>query len=352
MLNSSSLTALKNNLPPTIAVRGEFVRIIDQTLLPHKLRYVTLKTSADAISAIKTMQIRGAQAIGACGAAGVYLAARAGRRLNAEKSYQHLLKAAKELVKARPTAANLAAAVHYMLSDLPFIPGKELAVLMRQRFEDFLAEAVSKNIRLGKFGASLIKSGARIMTHCNAGSLSGVWLGTATAPLYAAQAQKKKISVLVDETRPWLQGDRLTAWELEKAKIPYQIGIDAACGYILAHGLADMVIVGADRIAKNGDTANKIGTYPLALMAKRHHVPFYVAAVSDTIDKDSPTGASIPIEERQGGEIVKDIVYRGQEVAPRGAKAFNPVFDVTPAELITGFITEKGIFKAGEIKNA
>jgi methylthioribose-1-phosphate isomerase len=342
MLNSSKLTALRNKLPLTIELSGEFVRLIDQTLLPARLRSITLKTSAAAIKAIRTMQIRGAQAIGACGAAGVYLAARKGERLDI---------AAKQIIKARPTAVNLAHAVKYMLADLPVGEKKQVTEILRQRLENFLNLAIEKNSKIGEFGAKLIKTGDRIMTHCNAGSLSAVWLGTATAPMYAASLQGKKITILVDETRPWLQGSRLTAWELAKAGLSYQIQIDAACGYILSHGLADMVIVGADRIARNGDTANKIGTYPLALMAKRHKVPFYVAAVTDTIDKDCPNGKAIPIEERDGAEVLTDIVYRGAKVAPAAAKAFNPVFDVTPAELITGIITEQGIFKPKEIKN-
>jgi methylthioribose-1-phosphate isomerase len=189
-----------------------------------------------------------------------------------------------------------------------------------------------------------------ILTHCNAGSLSAIWFGTATAPIFQAFIKGKDIKVRIDETRPWLQGARLTAWEMERVGIDYSINIDSAVGYLMSHGLVDMVIVGADHIASNGDTANKIGTYPLALMAYEWKIPFYVAAVSATIDFSLKTGAEIKIEERSGDEILRDIRYKYQPISPRRAKSFNPVFDVTPNKLITGIITEHGISRPHDLK--
>ncbi|PIT94443.1 S-methyl-5-thioribose-1-phosphate isomerase, partial [Candidatus Falkowbacteria bacterium CG10_big_fil_rev_8_21_14_0_10_39_9] len=201
-----------------------------------------------------------------------------------------------------------------------------------------------------EYGNQLIKSGMTILTHCNAGSLSAIWFGTATAPIFQAVLAGKDIKVRLDETRPWLQGSRLTAWEMDRAGIDYTVNIDSASGYLMSHGLVDMVIVGADRIAANGDVANKIGTYPLALMAREHGIPFYVAAVSATIDFTLKTGSGIKIEERSGNEILRDIRYKYEPIAPRSAKSFNPVFDMTQASLITGIITEYGIFKPGDLK--
>jgi len=244
----------------------------------------------------------------------------------------------------------LAWGVKTILSDLKISSVAKMKQDIRARYSNLLKSEVANNLKLGEYGDRLIKSGMTILTHCNAGSLSAIWYGTATAPIFEAFLKGKNIKVRVDETRAWLQGARLTAWEMDRAGIDYVVNIDSASGYLMSHGLVDMVIVGADRIAQNGDTANKIGTYPLALMAKEHGIPFYVAAVSATIDFSLKSGVEIKIEERSGDEILRDIRYKYEKIAPRGAKSFNPVFDVTPNRLITGIITEYGVTKPRELK--
>lgn len=346
-----NLKELKKNLPPSLEFRSGGVYIIDQLYLPERLKFKRLNNYLSAIEAIKNMRIRGAQAIAAAGAAGVYLAAIKYRGQDPKKFLSHLKIKGREIKRARPTAHNLSWAVETMLADLQSDKVLNLKKEITLRFKDLLVREENNNIKLGAWGERLIKKGARIMTHCNAGSLSSIWFGTASAPVYQAWLKGKKISLWVDETRPWLQGTRLTAWEFSRAGLDFQINVDSASGYLMSHGLVDLVIVGADRIALNGDTANKIGTYPLALMAKKHKIPFYVAAVKATIDEELKNGKNIKIEERKSREIIENTKYWDRPIAPKGTKAFNPVFDVTPAELITGFITEDGVFKAKELKN-
>jgi len=337
------------NLPKTIELKKDYLSLVDQTKLPGKLKFIKLTNYRQVIKAIKTMQVRGAQAIGLTGAGGIFLASRSffGKSVLDLEKYLHQV--GREIVKARPTAVNLAWAVGKMLASPENRSVKAAQMELAKRYSKLLDSEMNNNLLIGKFGEKLIKSSMRILTHCNAGSLSGVWFGTATAPIYAAQARGKKFKVLVDETRPWLQGIRLTAWELDRAGVNYQVNVDSAAGYLMSQKMVDIVIVGADRIALNGDTANKIGTYQLAVLAQKHHIPFYVAAVSGTVDRSMKNGRGIKVEERSGAEILLDVKYQGKKIAPPGAKAFNPVFDITPAKYITGFITEQGIFKPGEL---
>ncbi len=361
-----NLNKLKKNLPATVELRGDKVFMIDQVLLPDKLKIVELKSHSQAIAAIREFNVRGAQAIGAVGGAGLLLASKSYKGKNFKEYSSFLKKAGKELIKARPTANNLSWAVNLLLEKLDTTSLEKAKKSVFDNYKKILKEEVDNNLKIGSYGSKLIKSGDRIMTHCNAGSLSAIWYGTATAPIYSAFLKKKKISVLVNETRPWLQGSRLTAWEMNQAKIDYKINIDSAIGFLMSNEMVDIVIVGADRIALNGDVANKIGTYPLALMAKEHNIPFYVAAVKATIDFQSKKGSDIEIEERSEDEILKHTSYwEGKDlvkkknskkfdpksnISPKGARAFNPVFDITPAKLVTGIITEHGISKPNDIK--
>ncbi len=337
------------SLPKTIEIKKDCAFIVDQLALPQHLKFRRLDSYQDCIQAIKKMRIRGAQALGACGAAGLYLAARAFRDKSADRFSKYMDYAASEIIKARPTAVNLAWAVKKVLDSGNGPSLEEMREKICAEALYLLEHEEKNNIAIGRHGAALLESGMKIETHCNAGSLSGVWFGTASAPIYSALMSGKKLKVWVDETRPMLQGSRLTAWELSRANVDYSIVVDGANGYLMSHGLVDAVIVGADRIAANGDTANKIGTYPLALMAKEHNIPFYVAAVNSTIDFATPKGSDIKIEIRDDEEITDFTCYLSRDVAPKGADSYNPVFDITPAKLITAFITQSGIYKPQEL---
>ncbi|MFA4942913.1 MAG: S-methyl-5-thioribose-1-phosphate isomerase [Patescibacteria group bacterium] len=345
-----NLNKLYQKLPLTVELKADHVLIIDQTKLPGKLKFIKLKKYSDAISAIKDMAVRGAQAIGAVGAGGVFLASLNYKKSDPKKFYSDLQKIGQEIIKARPTAVNLAWGVRTILVGLEIQTVSKMKQEVKNRYQNILTKEVANNLKIGEYGSVLIKDGMTVLTHCNAGSLSAIWFGTATAPIFHSFLEGKNIKARLDETRPWLQGARLTAWEMDRVGIDYTINIDSALGYLMSHKLVDIVIVGADRIAQNGDTANKIGTYPLALMAKEHHIPFYVAAVSATIDFTVKTGQGIKIEERSGNEILRDIRYKYEKIAPLKAKSFNPVFDVTPHKLITGIITEFGVLKPGDLK--
>ncbi|MFA5021852.1 MAG: S-methyl-5-thioribose-1-phosphate isomerase [Patescibacteria group bacterium] len=346
------LKNLQKKLPKTIELKKDQVVMIDQLLLPGQLKFIKLKTYPQIIKAIYTMQVRGAQAIGAAGAGGIVLAANSFKSKDVLAFLKFLNKAAKEISQTRPTAVTLAWAVKKIMSQARGNSVLEIQKNIYTAAQKLFASEMQSNIKIGTHGQKLIKNGSRILTHCNAGSLSGIWYGTATAPIFSAFLAGKKIKVLMDETRPMLQGARLTAWEMNRAGIDCQLNIDSASGYLMSHKLVDLVIVGADRIAKNGDVANKIGTYPLALMAYEHKIPFYVAAMNSTVDLTLASGKLIPIEERNPDEVIKDILYYKKPVAPKGVKAFNPVFDVTPAKLIKGIITEQGIFVPREIASS
>ena len=292
---------------------GELL-VLDQRLLPDEEQWVRCRTSEDVAECIRSMAVRGAPAIGLAAAYGVALAAHGGEDVNA---------AAELLRGTRPTAVNLAWAVDQAAEAAD-------ALALAERLH---AEQRDADRRMAELGADRFAEGDRALTHCNTGPLATGGLGTAGGVLRAAWERDRLAQVWVDETRPRLQGARLTAWELSKAGIPFKVIADSVAGGLMARGLVDRIVVGADRIAANGDVANKVGTYPLAVLAERHGVPFYIAAPLSTIDPDTPSGEEIPIEERAPEEVTPD------------GHGFNPAFDVTPAELVTAVITEAGILE-------
>jgi methylthioribose-1-phosphate isomerase len=324
----------------TIEWRADAVRMIDQRLLPGREVVRTYRDYRGVAKAIRTMVIRGAPAIGVAAAMGVALGIRGTAGQRARKRFAAV---AKTLRATRPTAVNLAWAIERMGRVLEENLALDADGLFRQMRAEAIAiynEDLAINRALGRFGADLIPNPATILTHCNAGALATAGYGTALGVVRAAREQGKKVSVFADETRPFLQGSRLTAWELHKDRIPVTIIADNMAATVLTKKKVDCVIVGTDRTAANGDVANKIGTYPLAVMAHRHGVPFYVAAPLSSIDLECPSGAAIPIEERSGSELTQ---IGGKPITPRGVQTFNPAFDVTPAELVTAIITERGI---------
>lgn len=306
------------------------VRAIDQTQLPGRLRIVTLRTYRDMARAISDMIIRGAPSIGAGAAYGIALAWRQGDDIH---------KAANAIRATRPTAHDLFYAIDWMLSRA----GTNLV----EAAEEYADDIVDKCRRIGQHGARLIKDGYRVLTHCNAGALATVDFGTALAPLRVAHREGKSVFVYVDETRPRLQGAKLTAWELLNEGIEHVIIADNAAGHCIRE-FVDLVLVGADRIARNGDFANKIGTYEKAVLAKENRVPFYVAAPASTFDMSIASGKDIPIEERSEHEV---LTINGCRVAPRGSRAFNPAFDVTSARYVTAFVTENGLVNPSKISS-
>jgi len=295
--------------------KGDRLELLDQRLLPGKTTYVTCRTAQQVAKAIRDMVVRGAPAIGCAAAFGVVLGK------GSKAAYA-------ALAKSRPTAVNLFWALERMKK------AGDLQAEARAIFEEDLAA----NRELGRLGAALIPEHARVMTHCNTGALATAGYGTALGVIRSSKS--KKVSVIANETRPYLQGARLTAWECVQERIPCTLITDNMAGHMMARGEVDLVIVGADRIAANGDVANKIGTYTLAVLASRHGIPFYVAAPLSTFDPSIPDGSGIPIEERPADEVTG---YKGSRWAPRGVKVRNPAFDVTPAELITAIITERGV---------
>lgn len=322
----------------TVRYRDGRVRYIDQRLLPGRLEFVVTDSVEQVAEAIETLAIRGAPAIGVGAAFGLALAARQAEAagLSGESFAAALAAADSRLRRTRPTAVNL----FWALDRMKRVTGG--ASLFEAEAESILAEDLDTSRRIGAAGLALLKPGARVMTHCNAGGLATGGLGTALAPVYAAKAAGQAVEVYADETRPLLQGARLTAWELSEEGIPVTLLPDAAGAALLHSGRVDIVLVGADRVARNGDTANKIGTLAVALAARSARVPFYVAAPLSTFDLTLATGAEIPIEQRHGDEVTRS-TYAG---APAGIRVFNPAFDVTPASLIAGHITERGILQA------
>jgi methylthioribose-1-phosphate isomerase len=319
------------------------VQILDQTLLPEEERYVELRTVEELAEAIRSLRVRGAPLIGIAAAMGVAGAASQPRNAEGEQERLQRVREACELLAAtRPTAVNLKWALDRMCLRA------ERAVQEGENLKDSLvAEATAiweedrrMCQRIGELGAPLIPSGATVCTVCNAGALATGGMGTALAPIYVRHQAGGAPHVIVPETRPLLQGSRLTAWELHRSGVPVTLISDSMVASRLRLGDVRAVFVGADRIARNGDVANKIGTYGLALAARAHHVPFYVAAPSSTVDPATPNGAAIPIEERAPEEIM---AWRGHRSAPPGVGVWNPAFDVTPAELITAIITDRGV---------
>jgi methylthioribose-1-phosphate isomerase len=299
--------------------------LLDQRLLPREEKWIACRTASEVADAIRTMVVRGAPAIGVSAAFGMALAARNG---------DDLADAAETLKRARPTAVNLAWAVDRMLACSSDLSAEA---------ERILHEDVAANRAMGRHGAMLLGSEATILTHCNAGALATGGYGTALGVIRAAIESGKRIAVFADETRPYLQGARLTAWELQRDGVDVTLITDNMSGHFFQQGKFNAVIVGADRIAANGDTANKIGTYTLAVLAQAHGVPFYVAAPVSTIDRRCPNGAHIPIEERGADEVTEIF---GSRVAPEGVQVRHPAFDVTPARFISAIITERGVLRA------
>jgi len=304
------------------------IRLIDQRAIPEELKFFDIRDYKDACYAIKEMVVRGAPAIGVTAAFAMSQAYLQKKDLDV---------VAESLRATRPTAYDLNYAVSMMLkSSDPVKDAKE-----------YCKSIVEKARKIGEYGAELIDDGYTVMTHCNAGALATVDYGTALAPIRVAKEKGKKIKVLVSETRPRLQGARLTAWELANEGIEHYIIADGSSGYFMKRGMVDIIIVGADRVVANGDFANKIGTYEKAVLAKENEIPFYVAAPVSTFDFSLSSGDGIPIEERSEDEV---LFISGKRIAPQNSRALNPAFDVTPHNYVTGFITEYGVFKPGEIK--
>ncbi|MGH9003387.1 MAG: S-methyl-5-thioribose-1-phosphate isomerase [Acidimicrobiia bacterium] len=317
------------------------VVIVDQTALPHELRTLRLAGVDELVDAIRRLAVRGAPALGAAGALGVLLAVREGRRQGS--TADEVSNAIDRVRSARPTAVNLAWGALRVLEAARAVAGSGVAAVRRAALDEahaIAAEDVATNRALGAHGATLVPEGAAVLTHCNAGALACVGYGTAVGVIRAAAEAGKKPRVWVDETRPVLQGARLTAWELGRLGIDATLVADAMAGSLMAAGEVDLVVVGADRVAANGDVANKIGTYPLAVLASHHGVPFYVAAPTSTVDLTTATGGAIPVEERDPIEVTR---IGRQRVAPARFRALNRAFDVTPAELVTALITERGV---------
>jgi translation initiation factor eIF-2B subunit alpha/methylthioribose-1-phosphate isomerase len=323
------------------------IKMIHQNKLPHKFEIIELKNHQKTAHAIKTMIVRGAPAIGVTAGFGIAQACMESPKTEFEK---YLITASELLKSTRPTAVDLFYVVDRILNkikDSNFINDKnkaaEIAVSESQKIA---CENVDACKKIGEFGNELIKGGDRILTHCNAGALGCVDWGTALAPMRIAKYEGKEIFVFVDETRPRFQGVKLTAWELLNEEIEHRIIADNAAGYFMQKKEVDLCIVGTDRVTAKGDVANKIGTYEKAVCAYENNIPFYVAAPLSTIDFNIQNGSEIPIEERSEDEI---LVINGKRIAPPGSHALNPAFDVTPVKYVTGIITEKGIFKPGEI---
>ncbi|OFW79146.1 MAG: S-methyl-5-thioribose-1-phosphate isomerase [Actinobacteria bacterium RBG_19FT_COMBO_70_19] len=327
---------------------GDAVAILDQRALPHREVVLECRTVEDVVEAIRSLAVRGAPIIGVAAAYGMALAATVSTEGRTRSLLGELEDAADALKVARPTAVNLAWAVDRMMavatrqccqvgSTLQRVHEEMVAEALRIEAED--REACSA---IGAFGQDLVPEGADVLTHCNTGMLCTAGIGTALGVVIAAHRAGKRPHVWVDETRPVLQGARLTAWELGKLGIDRTLIADVAAGSLMARGEVDLAIVGADRIAANGDVANKVGTYPLAVLARHHDVPFYVAAPVSTIDLSTPTGSDIPIEERDPAEVTSPM---GFDLAELGTPAANPAFDVTPAELVTAIVTDRGVLR-------
>jgi methylthioribose-1-phosphate isomerase len=329
----------------TLEWRDGALWLIDQTKLPTEHVEVACRTAAEVRDAIKRLVVRGAPAIGVAAAYGVVLGAEASKATTAEALRADVERAADMLATARPTAVNLFWALDRMRAAARAFSSKDAAALRRRLLEE--AHAICEEDRaicrrIGEHGSALIEDGATVLTHCNAGGLATVEYGTALAAVFAAHEAGKRVAVFADETRPLLQGARLTTWELAQAGIEVTLICDNVAAQVMREGRVDLVMTGADRIAANGDTANKIGTYGVALLARAHGIPFYVAAPRSTFDMSLSSGEAIPIEQRDPREVTHGF---GRQTAPEGIAVYNPAFDVTPHELITAFITEAGIVR-------
>jgi methylthioribose-1-phosphate isomerase len=328
----------------TIFWENDAVVMIDQKLLPQEERQLTCRNYREVIAAINDLTVRGAPAIGVAAALGIALGALRIDRPEQKDFQESLLRICAEFAATRPTARNLFWAIERMKKCLAGCTGSvadSKAALVAEACQ-ITQEDIAINRRIGKHGQELLRDGARILTHCNAGALATAGYGTALGVIRAAREAGKSLHVFVDETRPVLQGARLTAWELQKENIPATLITDTMAGFLMQQGKVDLVIVGADRIARNGDVANKIGTYSLAVLAKENGLPFYVAAPLSTIDISVPRGEDIPIEERDAEEVLS---FRREIIAPAGIGVYNPAFDITPHRYVTAIVTEAGVVR-------
>jgi methylthioribose-1-phosphate isomerase len=330
----------------TLRWRAGRLELLDQRLLPARVEFVACATAQEVADAIREMVIRGAPAIGCAAACGIALEAARLKDTPAPVFHSRMDQAFEAVAAARPTAVNLFWSLTRMREALKAAGRAQPAVIAAQLFEEaqrIVASDIAANRAMGAHGAALLADRARVFTHCNAGALATAGHGTALGVIRSAVAAGKRVSVIVDETRPFLQGARLTAWELEQDRIPVTLVTDGMSGHLMSRGEIDAIIMGADRIAANGDVANKIGTYMIAVLARRHGIPFYVAAPLSTLDPALDNGGAIPIEERGASEVRG---HAGVEWAPANVAVRNPVFDITPAELVTALITEKGVVRA------
>jgi len=317
--------------------------MIDQRLLPGREVYRVYRDHKDVAKAIRQMVVRGAPAIGVAAAMGIALGARSTRDGDFARDFDRICR---RFAAARPTAVNLFWAIERMrkvVAANKHLNVETVRMLLEREARNIHDEDIAINRRLGEYGAELIEDGTTVLTHCNAGALATAGYGTALGIIRAAVAAGKRIHVLVNETRPFLQGARLTAWEMRKERIPATLITDSMAGHFMARGDVGCVVVGTDRTAANGDVANKIGTYMMAVLAHRHGVPFYVAAPTSSIDFSCPSGAQIPIEERPTTEVSH---VMGRQICPTGMRIANPAFDVTPNELVTAIVTERGVARA------
>lgn len=335
----------------TIEYNGGMVRMIDQTKLPCETIYIECRTGQEVAEAIRKMVVRGAPAIGVAAAMGVSLAAQAIDTEDQSLFFKELEKQCDILASSRPTAVNLFWAIERMKRTGESVANgsvKKIKERLKEEAHVIYQEDIETNKTMGRHGQELIRDGATVMTHCNAGALATAGYGTALGVIRAAVEAGKKIRVYANETRPFLQGARLTAWELKEDNIPVKLITDNMAGYFMRKKEIDLIIVGADRIAANGDVANKIGTYSLAVLAKEHGIPFYVAAPISTLDLNLDSGERIPIEERSWEEVTH---IGGKRFAPEEIEVAHPAFDMTPNALIHAIITEKGVIRAPFIEN-
>jgi len=332
----------------TIEWKNDQVILLDQRLLPEKVVYRVYQDYTDLARAIREMVVRGAPAIGVTAAMGIALGALWVKDKNFDREVERVFGI---FAKTRPTAINLFWALERMRR--VYIENRSKGIdavkkLLKQEAHKVYEEDIAANRHLGKLGAKLLKNGSRILTTCNAGALATAGYGTALGVIRAMKEMGKQVDVFVNETRPYLQGARLTAWELKKDKIPVTLLTDNMIGYLMQRTKLDAVVVGADRVAANGDVANKIGTYMIAVLAHRHQIPFYVACPISSVDMKCASGSGIPIEERDGKEITHIF---GHAIAPRGVGVLNPAFDITPQELVSAIITEKGVIAPPYARN-
>lgn len=335
---------------PTVEWRDGHVRILDQSVLPGEVRFLECTDYSEVAEAIRELKVRGAPAIGVTAALGIALGAQQYRQQDVEGFHSHMDAVCTVLSATRPTAVNLFWAVDRMKHVLTGSANHHVQEYQDTLLKEALAileQDVRVNQTLGKYGAAIIQNGDNILTHCNAGALATAGYGTALGVVRAAWEEGKRLRVFADETRPVLQGARLTAWELQQDGIPVTLITDNMAGALMQKKGIQCCVVGADRIAANGDVANKIGTYSVAVLARAHGIPFYVAAPVSTIDLETPNGEGIPIEERNPSEVTH--VHGSRVIAPDGITIWNPAFDVTPANLIEGIITERGILSPNEL---